>query len=146
VTHMRLCLILSAALLAGLVPAVALGNHPLIKKYKADLRATSVVPKPGPIGGKGNARLALTGRRLCWTITVSSIGAPVATSIRTGSAFSNGPVLVTLGWHYKPAGCTTISYEAVTAIGSCSCGNVYIDVRTRKFPRGAIRGALENTR
>jgi hypothetical protein len=140
----RLRLILSAALLAGLVPAVALGNHPLTKMYKADLRATSVVPKPGPTGGKGNAHLTLTGRRLCWTIAVIGIGAPVATYIRTGSAFSNGPVLVTLGRHYRPAGCTTISDEAVTAIGSCSCGNVYMDVRTRRFPKGAIRGALEN--
>lgn len=145
-THVRLRLILSAALFAGLVPAVALGNHPLTKKYKADLRATSVVPKPGPTGGKGNAQLSLTGRRLCWTMTVSGIGAPVASSIRTGTPFFNGPVIAKLGRHYKPAGCTTISDEAVTAIGTCSCGNVYIDVRTRKFPKGAIRGALENDR
>jgi CHRD domain len=144
--RLRLRLILSAALFAGLVPAVALGSPSLTKKYKADLRATSVVPKPGPAGGKGSAHFVLAGRRLCWTITVSGIDAPVAAHIHTGGAFSNGPVIATLDRRYRPAGCTTISYEAVIAIGSCRCGNVYVDVQTRKFPKGAIRGVVENAR
>ena len=139
---LRWRLTLSAALVAGLVPAVALGSPSLTKRYKADLTASAVVPKAGPNGGKGRARFALDGRRLCWTITVKGIDAPIAARLHIGGPFSTGPVIATLGRHYKPVGCTTISYDAVAAVGGCRCGNVYVDVQTRKFPKGAIRGAL----
>ena len=135
-------LTLSAVLAAGLVPTVALGGPSQTKRYKAELSASAVVPNPGPNGGKGSARFALNGRRLCWTFTVTGIDAPVAARIHIGGPFSTGPVIATLGRRYKPVGCSTISYDAVAAMGGCRCGNVYVDVQTRKFPKGAIRGAL----
>jgi CHRD domain len=140
---MRSHLVISAALLAGLIPAAALGSPSLAKRYKADLTASSVVPKPGPAGGRGSAHFTLDRRRLCWTIAVRGVDTPVAARIHTGRAYSTGPVIATLGRRYKPVGCTTISYDAVTAIALCRCGGVYVDVQTREFPRGAIRGALE---
>jgi CHRD domain len=143
---MRWRLTISALLVAGLVPAVALGSPTLTKRYKADLTASAVVPKPGPNGGKGSARFALNGRRLCWTITVIGIDAPVAARIHLGGPFTSGPVIASLDRHYKRVGCTTISDDAVAAMDGCRCGNVYVDLRTRKFPKGAIRGALEVSR
>ena len=143
---MRFRLIIAAALVAGLMPAVALASPSLTKRYKADLTASAVVPKAGPAGGKGTARFTLNGRRLCWTIAVSGVDSPIGARINSGNAFMTGPVIVTLGKHYKHAGCTTISYEAVSLIIGCRCGNVYVDVRTRRFPKGAVRGVLENAR
>jgi hypothetical protein len=142
----RFCLIITAALVAGLMSAVALASPSLTRRYKADLTASAVVPKPGPAGGKGTVQFALNGRRLCWRITVSGIDTPVGARIHSGNAFMTGPVIVRLGRHYKHAGCTTISYEAVSLITGCRCGNVYIDVQTRRFPKGAVRGVLENAR
>jgi CHRD domain-containing protein len=143
---MRSRLVISAALVAGLIPAAALGSPSLTKRYKADLTPSAVIPKPGPAGGKGSAHFALNGSRFCWTIKVSGIGAPVGARIHSGGPFSNGPVVARLSRRYKPAGCTTISDEAVVAITACRCGDVYLDVQTRKFPKGALRGALEVSR
>jgi hypothetical protein len=137
-------LIIFGALVAGLLPVAAFASGSLTKRYEAHLTANAVVPRTGPPRGKGTAHFALTGQRLCWTIAVSGIDKPIAARIHSGDAFSTGPVIARLGTHYKPAGCTTISYEAFSAITNCRCGNVYVDVQTRKFPKGAIRGALEN--
>jgi hypothetical protein len=140
---MRPRLIISVGLAIGLVPALALASPSATKRYKADLTGSSVVPKQGLASGKGSARFTVTGHRLCWKITVSGIDTPVVAHIHTGGAVSSGPVIVALGGHFKPAGCTTISDDAVVAIGGCGCSGVYVDVHTKSYPTGAIRGSLE---
>jgi hypothetical protein len=140
---MRWHLIISAALVVGIAPALALAGPATKNTYKAYLTGSRVVPKPGPASGKGTARFTVSGQRLCWKITTSGIDTPLAAHIHTGGPFTNGPVLVALGKHYQPAGCITISAEAALTIGGCRCGGVYVDVHTRKFPKGASRGTLE---
>ncbi len=136
-------LILSTALVLGLVPALALASPAATKYYKVELAGSSVVPKQALAGGKGNAHFTLTGHRLCWRITVSGIDTPLAAHIHTGYSYDTGPAIVALGKHYQPAGCTSISDKAAVAIEGCGCGGVYVDVHTKRYPRGAIRGLLE---
>jgi hypothetical protein len=143
---MRPHLIISALLAVGLVPTVALASPSATKKYKAALLGSNVVPKQGPASGNGTARFTVNGLRVCWKITISGIDTPLAAHVHRGTALSTGPVIVALGKHFKPVGCTAISEDAALAIGACNCGGVYVDVHTKKFPKGAIRGALELSR
>ena len=143
---MRPRLIILSVLAVGLAPALALASPAATKKYKADLSGSSIFPKEGPASAKGSAQFTVTGPRLCWRIRVSGIDTPVAVHIHTGGPFTNGPVVVALGKHYKPAGCTTISTETAVTIAGCGCGKVYMDVHTKKHPQGAIRGILELSR
>jgi hypothetical protein len=143
---MRPHLIISTVLAVGLVPAVALASPSATKTYKAVLLGSNVVPKQGPARGKGTARFTVSGLKLCWKITVSGIDTPVAAHIHRGTALSTGPVIVALGRHFKPIGCAAMSEDAALAIGACNCGGVYVDVHTKKFHKGAIRGTLEARR
>jgi len=141
---MRPRLLISIALVAVLVPALALASPSRTKRYRAVLTASSVVPKPGPAGGRGVARFTVNGRKLCWRLTVRGIDRPVAAHLHSGGVVTNGPVLVALGRRYKPIGCTTMAVDAAAFLAGCAtCGDVYVDVHTRKFPKGAIRGTLE---
>ena len=94
------------------------------------------------MGAKAALASHSTGEDSAGRSPVEGINAPIAAGLHIGGPFSTGPVIATLGRHYKPVGCTTISYDAVAAVGGCRCGNVYVDVQTRKFPKGAIRGRL----
>jgi CHRD domain len=144
---MRLRRFISVVLVVGLVPALALASPSRTKRYRAVLAASWVIPKPGPAGGRGVARLVVDGRRLCWRITVRGIDKPVAAHLHSGGVVANGPVLVALGKRYKPVGCTTMAVDAAAFLAGCAtCGGVYVDVHTRMFPRGAIRGTLEQAR
>src|SRR3989442_709545 len=78
--------------------------------------------------------------------TIIGIDTPVAAHTHRGTALSTGPVIVALGKHFKPVGCAAISEDAALAIGACNCGGIYVDVHTKKFPKGAIRGTLEPRR
>ena len=139
--------LVAVTLVVLLVPVLALASPSRTKLYKAVLTASAVVPKPGPVGGKGVARFTVNGRRLCWKLAVSGIGRPVAAHLHSGGAVTNGPVLVALGKRYRPVGCTTMAVDAAAFLAGCAtCGDVYVDVHTKRFPRGAIRGALEAAR
>jgi hypothetical protein len=139
--------IIALALVLGLVPAVALASPSRTKRYKAILTASAVVPKPGPASGRGVAHFTVNGQRLCWTLTARGIGRPVAAHLHSGAALASGPVLVALGRRYTPEGCTTMAVDAAAFLAGCaSCGQVYVDVHTKKFRRGAIRGTLEVAR
>src|SRR5205809_6402298 len=98
---MRPRLLVSIALVAVLVPALALASPSRTKRYRAILTASSVVPKPGPAGGKGVARFTVNGRRLCWRLTVKGIDKPVTAHLHSGGLVTNGPVLVALGRRYR---------------------------------------------
>ena len=89
----------------------------------------------------------VTGRRLCWKLTVRGIDEPVAAHLHSGGFVANGPVLVALGRRYTSEGCTTMALGAAAVLAGCAaCGGVYVDVHTKKFRKGAIRGTLEVAR
>ena len=138
---MRLSLFLLAALVAALVPAIALAG-PQKGSLHATLTGKAETPKGDP-DGRGTAEIKITGRRVCWQITFSKIGKPNAAHIHKGRPGTAGPVFVPLGSVFKAKGCTTATAAAARAILAHPT-RYYVNVHNAKYPNGALRGQLHS--
>jgi len=101
----------------------------------------------GDPDGFGSATVLLAGpRKICYGLTVASIGTPVGAHIHVGRAGENGPVVVPLvnpakGAAGASSGCVRVDRELVKAIHAHP-KNYYVNVHTEAFPAGAVRGQL----
>jgi hypothetical protein len=134
-------LIVVAALLFGFVPAFALAASDAGKTLEAHMTGKSEVPKGAP-SGTGEAKITVTGTKVCWKLEVKGIGAPLAAHIHKGGARKAGPVVVPLGAKYKGSGCIATTSAIAKAILAKPAG-YYVNVHTKKFPNGAVRGQLK---
>ena len=141
---MKIRMLAAAALLAGLVPALALAGpgsmHPTLS---AKLVGTVEVPA-GAMSGHGIVNLTLDATKgtVCWTFQgVTGTDKPTAAHIHKAPAGKAGAVVVPLGAAYKAKGCQTASKRVIDAIES-SPNAYYVNVHTAKYPNGAIRGQL----
>ena len=136
---MRLRLIATAVLVAASVPAFALGSTSattLTTKMSGGVE----VPKGSPTG-KGTARITITGTKVCWKYTFSGIDKPLVSHIHKAPAGKPGPVVVPLGGAFKASGCTTATAALAKAIAAHPTA-YYVNIHTKKYPAGAIRGQL----
>ena len=141
----RLLAVGSVVTLAVLATALAAsarvaGMSPVVS---AKLTGMSEVPKGSP-GGSGLAVVHLDGTKctVCWSFAkVAGIGTPTAAHIHKGARGKAGPVVVPFGGTYKAKGCTKASGKLVGAIEEHP-GSYYVNIHTKKFPAGAIRGTL----
>jgi len=97
--------------------------------------------------GKGAASILVTGSRVCFGIQVNGIDRPTAAHIHRGGSRVNGPIVVGLrtpsaGNNGTSVGCVTTTSANLTAIKRGPTG-FYINVHTRAFPNGAVRGQLK---
>jgi CHRD domain len=137
----RLRLISLFAVIAVVVPAVALASHSSTFKFEAYLLGKSEVPKAAT-KGKGTVNLTIAGTKVCWKFTkVSGIGTPLVSHIHKGGPTVSGPVVVPLGGKYKATGCIASTSAIVKAIEKSPKG-YYVNIHTGQFPNGAIRGQL----
>lgn len=141
---MKIRMLVAAALLAAVVPALALATsssmHP---ELGAKLVGSVEVPKGSP-SGHGIVNLTLNSSKgtVCWTFDgVTGIGTPTAAHIHKAAAGKSGPVVVPFGGAYKAKGCQSASKSLIDAIES-SPNAYYVNVHTAKYPNGAIRGQL----
>lgn len=103
----------------------------------------------GDSNGKGSGTVLVEpGRRmLCFGITVSGIGTPVAAHIHRAAAGVNGAIVVTLvpparGNPGASSGCVSnVPSNLLNAIKNGPSG-FYINVHTTDLPAGAVRGQL----
>ena len=139
---MRLRLISLLALIAVAVPAVALASHAKQLKFEAYLLGKSEIPKAAP-AGKATAKITITGTKVCWKfLAVKGIDKPVVAHIHKGGAkVANGAVVVPLGGKYAAKGCTTSTAAIVNGIVKNPKG-YYVNIHTKKYPNGAVRGQL----
>jgi CHRD domain len=134
--------VISAALLAALLLAVsaAAATKTLTVKMKGGNTET---PKGDP-NGTGTAKITLnksTGK-VCFKLTWSHIGNPVAAHIHKGKKGVAGPVVVPFfGGAAKHSGCVKASKSLVAKIAKNPAG-YYVNVHTQAFPGGAIRAQL----
>jgi hypothetical protein len=141
---MKIRMLVTAALLAGVVPALALAApkamHPTLS---AKLVGTVEVPKGSPSGhGIVNLTLDAAKGTVCWTFTgITGIGTPAAAHIHLAPAGKAGAVVVPFGAAYTAKGCQTATKKVIAAIESSPNG-YYVNVHTAKYPKGAIRGQL----
>jgi hypothetical protein len=137
----RIRLVVFGILVTALVPAIALAA-PQKNSLHANLTGGAETPKGDP-DGRGTAEIKITGRQVCWELTVSKIGKPNASHIHKGKAGIAGPVVVPLGATYKAKGCTRTTAAMASAIRAKPT-TFYVNVHNVKYPGGAVRGQLRN--
>ena len=103
--------------------------------------------RAGNLDGFGSFSGVLAGRKLCYGLQVTGIGAPLAAHIHRGGPNANGDVIVTLadmkqnGSSATGSDCTTLPRSLADSLVR-NPGRYYVNVHTQKFPSGAIRGQL----
>ena len=127
------------------------------KALYGELRGSKEIGPSGQRGvgdsnGRGSFTAIVTGRRLCYALTVVGIRTPSAAHVHRGRAGSNGAIVIPLraprsGNPGTRSGCARTTASLLSQIRS-NPGRFYANVHNASFPGGAIRGQLfsANTR
>ncbi len=144
---MRKIVLMPLAVAAGVVVAggSALGAPSgTPKTVTVHMRGNLEVPKGSPIGsGTFRYQLIPSKGQLCFSLTWSKIGTPLASHIHKAAKGKSGPVVIALFAvaPVKHSGCRTAKKSLIQAIQNHPSG-YYVNVHTAKYPSGAIRGQL----
>ena len=108
----------------------------------ANLTGATPLPK-GERHASGTAVLGLNAgrKKICWTIVLTGVHAPLSAQLRKAPAHKTGPVIVSFGQRFARSGCVPVSAGVVTALGKHPSA-YYIDVATRRNLEGLLRGQL----
>jgi CHRD domain len=142
----KLVLAALAATTAGVIavgPAVAAsGGTP--KTFTVHMTGSQEVPKGSPTGsGTFQYQLLPSQGVLCFSLKWSKIDTPTASHIHKATKGKAGNVVIVL-FGKAPvghSGCRKASKSLLTAIGKHP-KDYYVNVHTKKYPNGAIRGQL----
>jgi hypothetical protein len=132
----------SATALAGVSSAAT------STKYTASMSGAQEVPA-NDSKATGTATITATGKKLCYVITAKKLdGAPQAAHIHSGKKGKAGAVYVTLFAKATPLnygrvkGCVTAKPAQIKAIAATP-SSYYVNVHTKKYASGALRGQLK---
>jgi hypothetical protein len=105
-------------------------------------------PDPADPDGKGSAtfRLRQGEGQVCYTLSVSGIGAATAAHIHKGNADASGPVYVPLGTPNSSgasSGCAKVTARVIVNDIIKNPSLYYVNVHNADFANGAIRGQLQ---
>jgi hypothetical protein len=112
---------------------------------KAMLTGAAEVPGPGDPDGGGTAQVTLSPDKneVCYDVTVTKVDEATAAHIHEGAMGKDGPVKVGLdtpkGGSAK--GCKSAD-AAVVKDMMANPANYYVNVHSKDFPKGAVRGQL----
>ena len=141
---MRTRLVPLAVLAAGLLPTAALAAAPAQKTVSARLVASAVTPKSGSTGsGKIVIKLSAQTGKACWTLSVKGLDRTLSAHVHSGAPTRTGKVVLPLGDVYAAQGCVSAPKSVLNAVAR-SPKSYYVDVHTRKYVNGAIRGQLRS--
>lgn len=132
---------ISIALIAVL--SIAVTAFAAEKTYTVKMTGRAETPKGSP-NGTGTARIKVeaTKGEMCFNLTWSGIGKPVAAHIHKGKKGVAGPVVIPIfGATPKHSGCVKASKKLLGQINRNPSG-YYVNVHTQAFPAGAIRAQL----
>ncbi len=126
---------------------------PTGKKIKlvTSLTGGEEVPGPADKGGTGQAWVTVDGSKVCWKVTWSGLSSnpAIGSHIHFGAKGVAGNIVVPFfGDARKASGkgvdqsCTTVQDVAVLNGLRSNPQNYYVNVHTKQFPKGAIRGQL----
>jgi hypothetical protein len=107
------------------------------------LSAALVVPKKGPAKAAGTVviRLDPKAQKACWKLTLTGVTGALSAHVHFGKGKQLGPVVIPLGDRYAPKGCVLVPVRSLLAVAKAP-GSYYVDVHTKKYLDGAIRGPL----
>jgi len=133
----------AAAVAAALLVGVSLAGAASTTTLKASLSGKTEVPDKGDPDGKGNATVRITGKKVCWTFSYSKIDAPVAAHIHKGARGKAGAVVVPFfgAPPAKRTGCVNAKSAVAAAIAK-NPGRYYVNLHSKRFPGGVLRGQL----
>jgi hypothetical protein len=109
---------------------------------RATLTSRAEVPKSGP-GGSGSVVITLdtTTGQACWTFTINSLAKILAAHVHQAPRGKSGPVIIPLGARFRKTGCVQTKPKVLKAV-LANPSAYYVNVHTRKYVNGAIRGQL----
>jgi hypothetical protein len=129
--------------LGVVVPAAGLAAvdafHPVVS---TKLKGSAEVPKGSPTGS-GTAVVKLNQKTglACWTIAVNGLDKTLSAHVHKAPPGKTGPVVIPLGARFATKGCVKVPLGTIRAVGKNPAG-YYVNVHTRKYLNGAIRGQL----
>ena len=131
--------------LAIALPAVALASSSAkVSTLKATLKGSNEVGMKTRSKGSGTAVIKLypSAGKACWTLTVKGLDKTLSAHVHKAPAKKSGPVVIPLGARFAKKGCVTgLKTSVINAIVKKPSA-YYVNVHTRKFINGAIRGQL----
>ena len=114
-------------------------------KAKANLTGAAEVPGPGDNNAGGAVQVTLNSDKneVCYDVTVTKIDEATAAHIHEGAMGKEGPVKVGLDTPKGGAtkGCKSAD-AAVVKDMMANPANYYVNVHSKDFPKGAVRGQL----
>ena len=124
--------------------AVAVAKTSSSASHTVSLNGPSDVPKGAPKGhGSFTYRIVSAKSELCYSLSWSGIGTPLAAHVHEGLKGIAGPIVIVLA--NKPpvphGGCVKASKSVLRTIAAHP-SQYYVNVHTAKYPGGAIRGQL----
>jgi hypothetical protein len=141
---MRLGLVAVLVLLVAAFPAVSPASQSAVRTVSAKLVSAAVTPKTkAKATGTVVVRLDAKAGQACWTISVAGGGRLLSAHVHRGAAGTNGPVVLPLGDTWGKRGCVSAPARAIAAVAA-SPHKYYVDVHTRAFVNGAVRGQLRS--
>lgn len=120
---------------------------PTVRIFSVSLTGAAERPNPGDPDASGTAgiRIDTTTGQVCFTFAVRNIQLPsVGAHIHRGGPAEAGPIVVPLtapGATGTSSGCVTATTALAQEIAQ-NPGAFYVNVHTREFPGGAVRGQV----
>jgi hypothetical protein len=107
------------------------------------LSAALVVPKKGPANAAGTVVIRLDPKagKACWKLTLTGVVGALSAHVHFGTTKQLGPVVIPLGDRFAPKGCVLVPLRSLQAVAK-KPGSYYVDVHTKKYLDGAVRGPL----
>jgi CHRD domain-containing protein len=132
--------LISLAVVAAL--SLAVSAWAAERTFTVTMTGKAESPK-GDSNGRGTAKIKIEASKgeLCYRLTWSNIGTPVAAHIHKGKKGTAGPVVIPLFAKAKHTGCVKASKSLLAKIVR-SPASYYVNVHTQQFPAGAIRAQL----
>lgn len=132
--------VISLAVVAAL--SLAVSAWAAERTFTVTMSGRAESPKGDP-NGKGTAKIKIEAPKgeLCYRLTWSDIGTPVAAHIHKGRKGVTGPVVIPLFAKAKHSGCLKASKTLLAKVVK-SPASYYVNVHTQAFPGGAIRAQL----
>jgi CHRD domain-containing protein len=108
----------------------------------AKLRGSAEVPKGAPRGtGTASVSLDAGKDKACWSLSVAGVDKLLSAHVHEGAPGENGPVVIPLGAKYMERGCVIAPKATIRAVANNPAA-YYVNVHTRTFLDGAVRGQL----
>jgi hypothetical protein len=132
------------AAVIALAVAGAAGARSSFTELKTVTLSGSVEQPAGAPSGAGRARIFYDMKEglLCWSLSVKGINPAIAAHIHKAAAGAAGPIVVPLSAPTPGSkGCVGTSRALIRDIVA-NPAQYYVNVHTRDFPAGAVRGQL----